>query len=276
MNESLCVGIVGPGRVGNTIAFLLKEFGYKIETIIARNFEQATKASQTWQAPYGVELTALDWDFPLPNLLFITTPDNLIQTVVDRLATYKKDEWQNTIVFHCGGAFSSHLLLPLAKLGASIGSMHPLKSFAAPIKSLSEIVGIYWCIEGDEQATTIANHLVKLTAGKAVTIEANKKALYHAAAVMSCGHLVALLDLSLNMLIECGITQEQAKDMLLPLIEGTVKNFANKTSAEALTGPFARGDYQTVNQHLQVLKNLPEDYLIIYSLLGRHSLAIKT
>ncbi len=275
MNENLRVCIVGPGRVGNTVAFFLKETGYQIETIVARTLEQANKASQIWQATYPTELNAPDWGFPLPDLLFITTPDNLIQNVVNRLANYKTNSWQKVLVFHCGGALSSQLLLPLAKLGASIASLHPLKSFATPINSMAELAGVYWCVEGDERATMLANHLIKLTAGKAVTIETSKKALYHAAAVMSCGHLVALLDISLKMLVECGITQEQAKEMLLPLINGTVKNFANKNSSEALTGPFARGDYQTVNQHLQIMKKLPPDYLTIYSLLGRHSLTIK-
>ncbi|MBI4853684.1 MAG: DUF2520 domain-containing protein [Acidobacteria bacterium] len=275
MSKSLCVAIVGLGRVGNTLAFLLKEIGYHIETVIGRNSQQTIKAFEAWQTDYFTLTSEPSWNFPLPDLLFITTPDNVISNIVSRLATYKTDLWQKTIVFHCAGALSSQILLPLAKLGASVGSIHPLKSFALPIKSITEIEGIYWCIEGDERAKTFAEHLVKLTKGKSVAIEPNKKALYHAAAVMSCGHLVALLDLSLKMLIECGISQEQAKEMLLPLIEGTIKNFATKTPSQALTGPFAREDYQTVNQHLQALKKLPEDYLTVYSLLGRHSLAIK-
>ena len=36
MNESLCVCIVGLGRVGNTLAFLLKELGYKSGDIITK------------------------------------------------------------------------------------------------------------------------------------------------------------------------------------------------------------------------------------------------
>lgn len=276
MNKSPSVAIVGPGRVGNTLAFILKENGYYLETIIAESFEKSLKINEHAKAAYAVGIKDPAWNFPIPNLLFITTPDNLIQSIVTRLATYKITDWKNTVVFHCAGALSSNLLLPLSKLGAAVGSLHPLKSFALPIKSLTELEGTYWCVEGDEKAKVLANNLVSFTKGKVVVVESNKKALYHASAVMSCGHLVALLDISLKMLTECGINEKQAKEMLMPLVEGTIKNFANQTPSQALTGPFARGDYQTVNQHLQALKKLPEDYLTLYSLLGRHSLRIKT
>lgn len=273
--SSTSVAIVGLGKVGRSLAFLLKELGYQIETFISRRPPQILEYSKDFQATNFVEIDSLVWNFPIPNLLFITTPDKNIQSVVERLATYKKSDWQKTIIFHCSGALSSYILNPLAQLGASTASLHPLKSFASPTDSLAQLEKIYWCFEGNEKAKNIANDLVSFTKGNLVVIEPSKKVLYHTAAVMSCGHMVALLDIGQKMLLECGIKEDQAKEMLMPLIEGTIKNFAVTSSSKALTGPFARNDYQTINQHLQALKKLPEDYLTIYSLLGRHSLTIK-
>jgi predicted short-subunit dehydrogenase-like oxidoreductase (DUF2520 family) len=273
--SSTSVAIVGLGKVGKSLAFLLKELGYKLETFISRRPAQTFENFKDFPVTKFVEIDSLGWAFPIPNLLFITTPDKNIQSVVSSLASYKKNDWQKTIVFHCSGALSSYTLSPLAQLGASIASLHPLKSFASNINSLDELEKIYWCFEGNEKAKKIADNLVSSTKGNLVVIEPSKKALYHAAAVMSCGHMVALLDIGQKMLLECGIKEDQAKEMLMPLIEGTIKNFAVTSSSKALTGPFARNDYQTINQHLQALKKLPEDYLTIYSLLGRHSLTIK-
>ena len=175
MNKELRVAVVGFGRVGKTIACLIKQTPYQLETVILHKEDQEIEIKQLWQINYVTSIERADWDFPLPDLLFITTPDNVIETTASKLATYKRDEWKKVIVFHCSGAFSSKLLLPLSNLGASVGSMHPLKSFAQPINSTSELAAVYWCIEGNLQATEIANFLVKTTLGKAVTIEASKK-----------------------------------------------------------------------------------------------------
>jgi predicted short-subunit dehydrogenase-like oxidoreductase (DUF2520 family) len=242
--------IVGPGRVGKTLRLLLQSLDYKIE-MVSRSRE-----------------------FAPPDLLLITTPDSAIAEVARELAR-KRSDWQQTVALHCSGAFGSELLAPLKECGASVGSLHPLKSFARPARSIEELKGIYWCIEGDTVAERVARRIVRSAVGKIVRVKAEMKPVYHAAAVMASGHMVALIDLSLGMLEECGIGRRQALDMLMPLVESTVQNLPAGTLT-ALTGPFARRDSKTVDHHLEALMKLKEDYLSVYLLLGRHSLRIKT
>src|ERR1044071_6076782 len=90
--------IIGPGRVGKTLAILLTQLGYQIT--ITRHPNKISAA---------------------PNLLLITTPDNAIAEIATKLAADKLD-LRGTIALHCSGAFSSQLLLPLAERGAEIGS----------------------------------------------------------------------------------------------------------------------------------------------------------
>ena len=272
MNESLTVAIVGIGKVGKAIAFFTKKAGYKIETI----FTNQTATELIKETENILILKEKNWNFTQPDILFITTPDDKIENIAKKLSEFNKDKWQKTLVFHCSGAFNSELLLPLKNLGAKVGSIHPLKSFAQNIISLSELANVYWCVEGDKEAIDFAEKLITFTAGKIVNVRTDKKALYHAAAVMSCGHVLALLDLSLNLLAECGIKPHQAKEILMPLIQGTINNFASQEISEALTGPFARGDFQTISHHLQAMLKLEKnDYLPIYTLLGQHSLKVK-
>jgi predicted short-subunit dehydrogenase-like oxidoreductase (DUF2520 family) len=128
-------------------------------------------------------------------------------------------------------------------------------------------------VEGDPEAVLFANAIVADLGGFSFSINTSKKALYHASAVMACGHLVALVDAALEMIVECGINRSFAKEILMPLVASTVRNLAHQDAAAALTGPFARGDLGTVERHLAVLKTLPDHrQLQVYALLGDRSL----
>ncbi|MBL8150123.1 MAG: DUF2520 domain-containing protein [Blastocatellia bacterium] len=248
--------IIGMGRLGSSLYLLLEQLGYQVETEI-------------------------DHLSTLPDIIFITTPDDAISEVATKLAQELSIVFKarrETVVLHCSGAMSSKELAPLSILGFATGSLHPLKSFTRAISSTSELEGVYWCFEGHLIAEKLAEQLVKKSRGRFVKVDSQMKPVYHAAAVMACGHLVALLDLSISMMVECGIERGQAIDMLLPLVVGTIENVKGRKESElfsqVLTGPFARGDFGTVQQHIKALMNLQKDYISIYSLLGHHSLQI--
>jgi predicted short-subunit dehydrogenase-like oxidoreductase (DUF2520 family) len=111
--------------------------------------------------------------------------------------------------------------------------------------------------------------------GISFSIQANDKALYHAAAVMASGHFVALFDLATEMLAACGMNQKSAQRILMPLVESTVNNLKNSGPEEALTGTFARGDVATVERHLEALsrKQFAEE-LEVYRLLGLRAIQL--
>ena len=60
--------------------------------------------------------------------------------------------------------------------------------------------------------------LVKV-GGRSFTVETKKKALYHAAAVLTSGHTVALFDLAARLLVRCGLSG------LRHLIRGRSNNY---------------------------------------------------
>ena len=121
----------------------------------------------------------------------------------------------------------------------------------------------------------VARALVRNLGGQSFSIDSESKALYHAAAVMASGHLVALFDIAAEMLVRCGVDQKSARRVLMPLVESTVKNLLSSDPAHALTGTFARGDLATVQRHLEALNaNGLFDGLRAYQLLGRRSLEL--
>jgi predicted short-subunit dehydrogenase-like oxidoreductase (DUF2520 family) len=71
------------------------------------------------------------------------------------------------------------------------------------------------------------------------------------------------------------LSPEHAKEILLPLVSSTVSNLNQQTTAEALTGTFARADTDTFTRHIASLNQYGTDELLeIYLLLGERSLEL--
>jgi predicted short-subunit dehydrogenase-like oxidoreductase (DUF2520 family) len=144
-----------------------------------------------------------------------------------------------------------------------------------PLEGSTAFANVYWCLEGDERALKTARQLVRDLKGKSFSIDSNDKPLYHAAAVMTSGNVVAVFDIALDMLTECGLSRVNAKSVLLPLLQSTVGNLINRDPSSALTGTFSRGDIETVDRHLKSLsrKRLAQA-AEAYRLLGKKSLEL--
>jgi predicted short-subunit dehydrogenase-like oxidoreductase (DUF2520 family) len=100
------------------------------------------------------------------------------------------------------------------------------------------------------------------------------KGLYHAAAVMASGGVTALVSISVEILSRCGLTEREAVNVLLPLVEGTIANVRTVGAARALTGPVRRGDAGTVRRNIDALKETDRDWIEAYRLLARRSLVL--
>ena len=122
-------------------------------------------------------------------------------------------------------------------------------------------------VEGSANAVRLAISLVRALGGVPVRVRAKDKALYHAAAAMVAGHLTTQMDLGVRMMQRAGISRSVARRVLLPLMEQTVKGYADR-GEQSWVGPLERGDLATVRKHLQSLEKLPPFYRHAYAALG--------
>jgi predicted short-subunit dehydrogenase-like oxidoreductase (DUF2520 family) len=121
----------------------------------------------------------------------------------------------------------------------------------------------------------MARTIVDDLKGQSFSVNAKRKPLYHAAAVMASGNMVALFDVALEMLSHCGLTPKAARRVLLPLVESTVRNLLVSEPAHALTGTFGRGDLATVKLHMEAISSAGiSDALKLYRLLGKRAVAL--
>jgi predicted short-subunit dehydrogenase-like oxidoreductase (DUF2520 family) len=267
------VSIVGSGRLGTAMALALSSLGYQIQSVVTRRHTRAKRAASL----VGDATAALTADklnlLPPSQIVFITPPDDIIGATVEKLAKLHEQTLSGRVVLHVSGALSSDILAPLARKGSHVGSLHPLISVSDPQTGAASLRGAFYCVEGDLVATQTARRIVRDLKGEAFSIAGRDKPLYHAAAVMASGHVVALFDLSVEMLMQCGLSRGKARRALLPLLESTLNNLSKFDPAKALTGTFARADIATVLKHLHALsKDDSSRAAAVYRALGIHAL----
>ena len=266
------ISIIGIGRLGGALAIALARAGFELDLLVHRG--ESTMELISAHLPPGVRWAK--WSNALPtfesDIVLIATADPDIRFVASQLAGRLRDE---AIVLHTSGSLSSDALSDVGGAGFSTGSIHPLVSVSDPLSGAGNFSDAFFCVEGDETAMAAAGSIAKSLNGRPFSIEPAHKPLYHAAAVMASGHMVALVDSAIEMLSKCGVQNETAKEILLPLVATTVNNLASQSPQDALTGSFARADVEAVQRHLAAIRqDMPDAILDLYLLLGERSLRL--
>lgn len=263
------LAIIGGGRVGKALGRLLvasQRFRLVgLCDITATAAEEAVAFIGTGKACRRVA------ELPAADVLMIATPDDHVAKVADQAVALP---WTAAIAFHTSGALSSDALAPLTARGTAVASLHPLRSFAQPAKVVSSFAGTYCTLEGDDRACDSLRVAIESLGGYAVQISPNDKPLYHAAGVMACNNLVALLDVTEGLLEQSGIDTQHRRGILAPLVRETVENWLTLGPERALTGPVARGDSDTVAAELAELRSRAPHAAELYRLLGTAALDI--
>jgi len=249
-NAHLSVAIIGAGNVGQSLYQLFSKCGYSA-LLCSRSREQQVKAIST------------------ADIVLITTTDQNIHAVCDDLRSHFKPQ---TIVSHCSGALDSKILLPAKKNNCFTASIHPLNTFPSLDASLKRFAdtqhGTYLYSEGDEQALSVLTPLFSELGFNVIEIEAQAKTAYHTACVFACNYLTALMDMSLETAESAHIDRKQFWLALQPLINATLDNITKHGTTQALSGPIARGDADTITTHLDVLS---ENSHAAYTVLGERA-----
>jgi predicted short-subunit dehydrogenase-like oxidoreductase (DUF2520 family) len=265
------ITIIGPGRVGGALALALAKEGHAIEMIVYRDRAPARRlAAKLYPRP---KLATLHDVADIPSrIVFVTTQDDEISAAAEELA---KKVLPGSFVFHTSGSLSVDVLSPVRAVGCKVASIHPLASISSPELGAERFRGAYFCLEGDEQALKIGRRLVKQLGGISFKIDRGTKPIYHAAAVMTSGHVTALFDIAVALMQKTGLSEKKAQSILHPLLAGTVANLAANDASNALTGPFARADVKTVERQIAALSTLKLGLeLCIYLELAERSLTL--
>jgi predicted short-subunit dehydrogenase-like oxidoreductase (DUF2520 family) len=261
------LAIIGAGRVGRALGRRFRELGWKIGSIVTRGEVSARKAVRFIGA--GHAHPSLSLAVFASRVILIATPDDQISAVARDLAHMGGEELPGKVVLHTSGAQGADALSVLKAQGAAVGSMHPLQSFSGV--SVPPLEGRVFAIDGDSQAIRVARQMARALGGSPVRIASEKKTLYHAAASMAAGHVLAVEEAATQLLVSLGMRRSEAVRALLPLTRQVLDNFEGLGPRAAWTGPLSRGDFKVVQVHLEALQELPQEFGNVYAALSRLS-----
>jgi predicted short-subunit dehydrogenase-like oxidoreductase (DUF2520 family) len=166
-------------------------------------------------------------------LQLLCVPDRAIAEVSQ---TISPGPW----VAHVSGA------TPLAALDPHVRrfSVHPLQTLTTS-RGPEQLDGAWAAVTGETpEARERALWLAEVLGLRPFALADDRRALYHAGAVMASNFLVTLYRTAASLVAEAGAPAEA----LIPLMERTIENGFD------LTGPIARGDRETVERHLAALE----------------------
>src|SRR5882672_11956713 len=184
------------------------------------------------------------------DLVLLCVPDAAIAEVA---RSVEPGPW----IAHTSGA------TPLASLAPHVKrfGLHPLQTIV-PGRGPEQLDGAWAAITGEtDEAAARATWLAGALGLKPFRIDDAMRALYHAGAAIASNYLVTLHRAATELFQRAGAPPEA----LLPLMQRVIDN------GFELTGPIARGDWQTVEVHLAAIRQHAPELESMYLALARQT-----
>ena len=273
-NNQNNICIIGAGRVGTTIAYVLANKNLpdlKIRSVSSRSNKSIERAKKI------LGNLGKDIYFTLDNItaikncncILICTPDDVIRKVSNQISGKAGENLNCMVVMHLSGSKSLKVLESVEKKGIFTASIHPLKSFASIESAIKTIKGtVFGVTYSNNLARERAVYIVRKLDGEAVDVDDNKKPLYHAAACVASNYLVSLINYAVIVHKGIGIKPDDSLKGLLSLIKGTIDNIEKMGTKKSLTGPIARGDIGTIREHLDNFNKYLKENEYLYKIMG--------
>jgi predicted short-subunit dehydrogenase-like oxidoreductase (DUF2520 family) len=203
-------------------------------------------------------LQAHDWS--KKSMVLLAVPEDSLEELCNQLKAVVQDETgkQGPIIAHTSGALSHAVFASYGFDLERCASIHPV--FPFPCADTSPETGrVVHGISGSAAAQAQAAEIVGAIGGRFFSLNDTNRTLYHLACVLASNHVVTLAAIARRLGAEATDDQASIRIALDELMLGSVENLrAAENPGDALSGPVARGDHQTLKQHIQALGDRPD------------------
>lgn len=255
--------LVGPGRAGLALVRSWRRTGGMV-VLLARNAPAADRVRGELADPAVDVRSQNDERVLAGDVLVLAVPDDAIEAVAAAIAPRAACRF----AFHLSGALSARALAPLSPT-ASVGSLHPLRAFSGvPDENWKDA---FVAVEGEEAAVEAGSRVCRRMGARPRRLAAEGKPLYHCAATLAAGGVASLLSLAARIWEEAGLEEDEGRIELARLAGSAAEAVGRLPFADALTGPVARRDVETVRLHRDVLSGRP-DLARLYEQLAEETL----
>lgn len=224
MNNELQYGVIGNGRLARHLVYWFRNKGLQV---------------LTWSRAAAGRGASVEADLAAADVILLAISDDAID---DFIMTHP--ELQAAALVHCSGALVSKYAV----------GIHLLQTFGDVLMTSADYDRIPFVVESEAAA------ILELFPGfpnPVARVKKSDKPYYHALCVLACSGTQMLWQKIQTGFEACGLDPAIAAPLLRQSAEAVLID-----PALTLTGPFSRGDTQTIKSHLSALEQDP--YLPVY------------
>jgi predicted short-subunit dehydrogenase-like oxidoreductase (DUF2520 family) len=188
-----------------------------------------------------------------PDLVLLCVPDRAIADTASGIAP---GPW----IAHVSGATPLSALAPHTRRFG----VHPLQTFTRK-RGAEQLDGAWAAVTAEtDQAAEIATWLAETLGLRPFFLRDRDRATYHAGAAIASNYLVTLRHAAGSLLEAAGAPPEALDPLMLRTIENDFE----------LTGPIQRGDWETVERHLDAIRAACPELEPLYRVLADATAAV--
>ncbi|MEM7110387.1 MAG: Rossmann-like and DUF2520 domain-containing protein [Bacteroidota bacterium] len=250
------ISLIGTGNVAWHLAPALENAGYGVFEVYGRTPKKVRNlVSRLYEAEVKKDL---DFSTSKSDIFIISTSDDAVQEIAQEISLPAED----SILVHTSGSLSAGVLSYSAT--EHIGIFYPLQSFSKETQVTFSEIPI--CIEGESSLSSgVLSEVGRAISKRVVSINSEQRMALHLAAVFANNFVNHFMAVSNDILKE----NELDEDLLYPLVRETLSKAAKMGARAAQTGPAKRHDFQTLDRHLEYLKN-NEELAEVYRIVSQH------
>lgn len=240
--QPLNIIFIGAGRLATQMAKALHHCGHNISYIYSRTQQSASSLASIVEAKHTTDINALRNNNA--DLWIYAIKDDTINLIANQLPN------KNAIHIHTSGSVPTDIF---EGIQTNYGCIYPLQTFNKDRDvNFSEIPIFYEA--NNPHTNTIIKDISNQLSSKTFEMNFDKRKHLHLAAVFAC-NFTNVLWASAELLLE---NQNIDNSVLYPLINETLQKAMSIGAANSQTGPAIRNDQNTINNHIDLLKDNPQ------------------
>ena len=252
------IGFIGGGRMCTSFCQYLRTCPVSITGVLTKDMLYTDFAQRV------VNIDVLTSFLQECDIVFLTVKDDGIRPLAQDIAQ-SGAAIDGCVFCHMSGSLSSDALSPLQG-SRGLCSFHTMTSLTGSPVDFSKVI---CTLQGTDIGESVLKEFASISNLTAIPIKKEDKLLYHAASCFCANFILPLIDAAKNIYCDIGFSEPDAYALMLPLLSQVLENLKQNGTAKALTGPFSRGDSNTVEKHIADLEKREPAYADLYRDMGR-------
>jgi len=249
----MVINLIGAGNLATSLAVALIRAGHKIPFVFSRTMSSAKDLAEKVDARPVCKFDDIDVN---ADLFIIAVKDDIIRNVACDIC----ERFPQSLLVHTAGAVEMDIISSKRK-----GVFYPMQTFSK--RRIVDFLEIPIFVDSNmSEDLDVLKTLAKSISNKVVSCDDQQRKILHLAAVFCCNftnHCAAIAyDILRNHSMEF--------DVMLPLINETIKKINKYPPKMIQTGPAVRHDNNVMNTHIGMLNNMEKKlWADIYKLMSK-------